>query len=169
MRAYFDRARTAIEKHGGTVEKFAGDAVMAVFGVPVAHEDDALRALRAAVDVRTGVADLSADLRRRFGFDIHVQIGVNSGEAVASDARSAETFVTGPSVNLAQRFQSVARAGEIIFGAPTFQLVRNQVEAEELEPLVLKGVERPTEAFRLVSLRRESRERRGGDRQIAPR
>src|SRR5437762_13567371 len=103
MFRYFHAMRAAIERHGGTVEKFAGDAVLAVFGVPVTHEDDALRALRAAAEMRERLAKLNDELESRFGARLVVRIGVNSGEVVAGDPSAAEALVTGDAVNVAAR------------------------------------------------------------------
>src|SRR2546430_10611338 len=91
--------RTIIERHGGTVEKFIGDAVVAVFGVPVAHEDDALRAVRAAAEIRGRVAGLNAELERRFGVTIAVRMGVNTGEVVTGGPSAAPSVGTGHSRN----------------------------------------------------------------------
>src|SRR5947199_10455208 len=100
LRRYFERMQTIVERHGGTVEKFIGDAVVAIFGVPVAHEDDALRALRAAAEMRGRVAGLNAELERRFGLTIAVRMGVNTGEVVAGGLSAAASVVTGDAVNV---------------------------------------------------------------------
>src|SRR6185312_10396940 len=106
MGRYFDVARTAIERHGGTVEKFIGDAVMAVFGIPVVHEDDALRAVRAALELRDAV-------------EIDVRIGVNTGEVVTG---GADTLATGDAVNVAARLEQAAGTGEVLLGEQTYAL-----------------------------------------------
>src|SRR6059036_719274 len=129
--------RTIVERHGGTVEKFIGDAVMAVFGVPVAHEDDALRACRAAVEMRDALPELGVQAR----------IGVNTGEVVTG---TQERLATGDAVNVAARLEQAAAPGEIILGAETLRLVRASVDAEALEPLELKGKSEPVLAFRLL-------------------
>src|SRR5437870_13632298 len=105
MLRYFDEMRVAIEHHSGTVEKFIGDAVVAVFGVPVAHEDDALRAVRAAAEMRERLATLNDELERRFGTRIALRIGIDSGEVVAGDSTSRQTIVTGDTVNVAARLE----------------------------------------------------------------
>ena len=135
MRLYFAEMRAALERHGGSVEKFIGDAVVGVFGVPVAREDDALRACRAALEMQARVAALNAELRRRFQTEIAVRIGVNSGEVVGSE----ETFVTGDAVNVAARLEQAAGAGEVLLGETTLRLVRDAVRVEELAPLEAKG------------------------------
>src|SRR5688500_16093808 len=134
---YYDTARTILERHGGTVEKFIGDAVMAVFGVPAAREDDALRALRAATELRD--TELEVELR----------IGVNTGEVVAD---SGETLVTGDAVNVAARLEQAAQSGEILIGQATRTLARDAVRAEEVEPLELKGKRDPVRAWRLLAV-----------------
>ena len=108
MLSYFHEMRGALERHGGTVEKFVGDAVLAVFGVPMAHEDDALRACRAALEMRARVAAMNEEFEHRFGTRIALRIGVNTGEVVAGDASSRETFVTGDPVNVAARLEQAA-------------------------------------------------------------
>ncbi len=152
MSRYFEEMRSAIEQHGGTVEKFIGDAVMAVFGVPTVHEDDALRAVRAASQMREILATLNAELERDFGARLQIRIGINTGEVVAGDASAGETFVTGDTVNVAARFEQTAEPGEIVFGEETHRLVRDAVQVEPVEPLELKGKSDRVPAFRLVDV-----------------
>jgi class 3 adenylate cyclase/tetratricopeptide (TPR) repeat protein len=137
MRRYFEDLRVILERHGGTVEKFVGDAVMAVFGIPTSHEDDALRAVRAASEMRDAIALHGLEAR----------IGINTGEVVVGG--DGETLVTGDAVNVAARFEQAASAGEILIGAETRALVRDAVQVEPVEPLALKGKSQPVEAFRL--------------------
>src|ERR1700694_3479722 len=139
MGRYFDEMRRVVEAHEGTVEKFIGDAVMAVFGIPVLHEDDALRAIRAATEMRARLGALNEELERDWGVQIAVRTGVNTGEVVAGDASSAQRFATGDAVNVAKRFEEAAPPGEILLGEPTYRLVRDAVEVEAVEPLELKG------------------------------
>src|SRR5439155_16812800 len=139
---YFERMKGIVEAHGGTVEKFIGDAVMAVFGVPVLHEDDALRACRAAVEMRDAFPDLG----------IKGRIGVTTGEVVTG---TEERLVTGDAVNVAARFEQTAAPGEVLIGAETLAFARAAVVAEPVEPLVLKGKAKPVAAFRLISAREE--------------
>ena len=139
---YFDEMKAIVERHGGTVEKFIGDAVMAVFGVPQLHEDDALRAVRAAVEMRDALPVLGVEAR----------IGVNTGEVVVG---TAERLATGDAVNVAARLEQAAGAGEVLLGAETAALVRDAVETEELE-LELKGKSEPLVAHRLVSLQAQA-------------
>ena len=123
---YFERMKGVVERHGGTVEKFIGDAVMAVFGIPQAHEDDALRAVRAAAEMRDALPELGLAGR----------IGVTTGEVVTG---TKERLATGDAVNVAARLEQAAAPGEVLFGESTFRLVREAVEAEAVEPLALKG------------------------------
>ena len=137
LAAYFERMRDIVESHGGTVEKFIGDAVMAVFGVPLLHEDDALRACRVAVEMQDAAPEIGMDLR----------IGINTGEVVAG---TSERLVTGDAVNLAARLEQAAGAGEVLIGDQTFALVRGVVEVEPAGQLQVKGKAAPVTAYRLV-------------------
>jgi class 3 adenylate cyclase len=139
---YFERMRGIVEAHGGTVEKFIGDAVMAVFGVPVAHEDDALRACRAAVEMRDALPELGVQAR----------IGINTGEVVTG---TAERLATGDAVNVAARLEQAADPGTILIGEGTLRLVRESVEAQPVDPLPLKGKSAPVPALRLLEVRGE--------------
>ena len=138
MRGYYEQMRTILERHGGTVEKFVGDAVMAVFGVPIAHEDDALRAVRAAWEMRAAVPALG----------LRARIGVNTGEVVAGNG---DTLVTGDAVNVAARLEQAADAGQVLIGVETQSLVRNAVRVEPVE-VAAKGKPEPVKAFRLVDV-----------------
>ena len=149
MARYFDLARTVVERHGGTVEKFIGDAVMAVFGVPVLHEDDALRAVRAAADLRTGLAELNGSLERDYGTKLELRIGVNTGEVVTG---TEERLATGDAVNIAARLEQAAQPGEILLGPETWTLVRDAVSGAAVEPLELKGKAAALTAYRLESV-----------------
>src|ERR1700730_7656795 len=110
----FDEAQTVLEHHGGKVEKFIGDAVMAVFGIPQLHEDDALRAVRAAAELRTRLAGLNAGRELERGVQIAIRTGVNTGEVVTGDADGGHTFATGDAVNVAARLEQAAASGEIL-------------------------------------------------------
>src|SRR4051794_18031409 len=149
---YFEAMSTVLERHGGTVEKFIGDAVMAVFGIPTLREDDALRAVRAAADMRTALDELNEQLERRYGVRLQVRTGVNTGEVIAGDPSRGHGFVTGDAVNVAARFEQAAGAGEILMGKETFELVRGAARVEPVEPLTLKGKSEPVPAFRLVGV-----------------
>ena len=152
MGQYFDACRSVIEFHGGTIEKFIGDAVMAVFGVPVVHEDDAMRAMRAADGIRTALAHLNEDFERQHGVRLVVRTGINTGEVMAGDPGAGQAFVSGDSVNVAARLEQVAPPGEILISGSTLGLVRDAVDVEPVEPLALKGKPEPFPAFRLVSV-----------------
>jgi class 3 adenylate cyclase/tetratricopeptide (TPR) repeat protein len=137
---YFARMKDIVESHGGTVEKFIGDAVMAVFGVPRMHEDDALRAVRAAAEMRGALPELGIEAR----------IGVNTGEVVTD---TEERLATGDAVNVAARLEQAAKPGEVLIGAATLELVRDAVDTEAVEPLALKGKAEPVPAFRLNAVK----------------
>jgi class 3 adenylate cyclase len=139
---YFDRMKSTLERHGGQVEKFIGDAVMAVFGVPVLHEDDAVRALRAAAEMRAALPELGVQAR----------IGVNTGEVVAG---AGGTLVTGDAVNVAARLEQAAPPGEVYVGADTIRVAQGLAVVEPVEPLELKGKAEPVAAYRLVSVTAE--------------
>ncbi len=152
MARYFDQMKTVLERHGATVEKFIGDAVMAVFGIPVAHEDDALRAARAAVEMRDALHVLSKDLERDLGVALAARIGVNTGQVVAGDPTMGQALVTGDAVNVAARLEQAAPSGGILIGAGTHWLIRDAVVAEPVDPLPFKGKSQATPAFRLVEV-----------------
>src|SRR5437764_10265225 len=136
---FFDSVSQCIETHGGTVEKFAGDAVMAAFGIPQSHEDDAERAVRAAM----------AMLKRVHELELEARIGVESGEVVVDEADS--TFATGEAVNVAARLQQAARPGEILIGEAAHRLTLTTVETEPAGPLELRGFRHPIPAFRPIA------------------
>ena len=137
---FFDQVAHCIEAHGGTVEKFAGDAVMAAFGVPQAHEDDAERAVRASLALLESIGSLGLQAR----------VGIESGEVVAD--RTDSTFATGEAVNVAARLQQEAQAGQILLGPGTHRLTLGRVEAEDLGPVQLRGLDRPIWTWAAVSV-----------------
>jgi class 3 adenylate cyclase/tetratricopeptide (TPR) repeat protein len=149
MERYFEFAQRVITRHGGTVEKFIGDAVMAVFGVPVIHEDDALRAVRAAADLRAELPGLNAELRRDYDATLQLRTGVNTGEAVTA---TDDWLAVGDAVNVAARLEQAAAPGEILLGPETVSLVRDAVLVEALEPIALKGKSAPVAVHRLVEV-----------------
>jgi len=136
---FFDEVARCIVTHGGTVEKFAGDAVMAAFGIPLAHEDDAERAVRAGLATLEKVREL----------ELQARIGIESGEVVAEEQRDS-TFATGEAVNLAARLQQLAQPGEILVGPRTASLVRGRIELASLEPVEVRGFDLPIQANRVV-------------------
>ncbi|HEX6509870.1 MAG TPA: adenylate/guanylate cyclase domain-containing protein [Chloroflexota bacterium] len=142
---YFSQMKGIIESHGGTVEKFIGDAVMAVFGVPVLHEDDALRSARAAMEMQAALPRLG----------IRARIGINSGEVVTG---TIERLATGDAVNVAARLEQAATPGEVLIGEETLRLVRDTVEIEAVDPLELKGKRSRVPAYRLIDVKQ------GGER-----
>ena len=156
MRRFFGSMRTVIERHGGTPEKFAGDEVMAVFGVPAVHEDDALRAVRAADEMRAALAELSAELERDHGVTLELRIGVNTGEVVTGDPGEVP-LVTGDAVNVGKRLQEAAAAG------------RDRRRPDDARPRPRRGRHRgaraarapqppePLQAFRIVARARRTR------------
>ena len=153
LRPYHARLRADIERFGGTVEKFIGDAVMAVFGAPVGHEDDAERAVRAAIRIIGSIVEMNDE---RPGLDLSVRIGVNTGEAVVSlGARpeEGEGIVTGDVVNTAARLQTVAPVNGVVVGQMTFRATKDWVEYEALEPVVVKGKAEPVQIWRALSAR----------------
>ncbi|MGH3080171.1 MAG: BTAD domain-containing putative transcriptional regulator [Gaiellaceae bacterium] len=152
MTRYFDTVRTVVERHGGVVEKFVGDAAMAVFGIPTLHEDDALRAVRAASELRDATGDLSAELGEEYGIALQLRIGLNSGEVLVSDSGAGESFATGKAVNVAMRLEQAASPGEILLGDSTHAVVQHAVEAEPAEAVELGGVLGRRRAFRLLAV-----------------
>jgi class 3 adenylate cyclase/tetratricopeptide (TPR) repeat protein len=152
MTRYFDVMRDAIESHGGAVEKFIGDAVMAIFGVPVVHEDDALRACRAAIEIRRRLSELEPLIRADQGVAIEWRAGINTGQVVAGDVAAGQRIVTGDAVNVAARLEAAAAPGEILMGAETYALVREAVSTASVEPLTLKGKSDPVPAWRLIGV-----------------
>jgi class 3 adenylate cyclase len=140
---YFEAMKAIVERHGGSVEKFIGDAVMAVFGVPVLHEDDALRGVRAALEMRDALP----------GLGVGGRIGVTTGEVVTG---STEVLATGDAVNVAARLEQAAEPGEVLIGAETLLLTGTAVEVEPVTPLALKGKAGAVSAFRLLTVRSEA-------------
>jgi class 3 adenylate cyclase/tetratricopeptide (TPR) repeat protein len=149
---FFEELRIVLERHGGTLEKFIGDAVMAVFGIPSVHEDDALRAVRAATEVREVLFALNAELRTTWDIDLSVRIGINTGEVVAGDPTTGQRLVTGDAINLASRLETAASRGEILMGQDTYRLVENAVLVEPVERLELKGLPAPVDAWRVLGV-----------------
>ncbi|HEY8841774.1 MAG TPA: AAA family ATPase, partial [Candidatus Dormibacteraeota bacterium] len=135
---YFQRIVDVSQAYGGTVEKFAGDAAMVVFGVPAVHDDDAERAVRAAIEIRDGAADLP------------VRVGVNTGEALTAAREDRQFMVSGDAVNIAARLQQGAEPGEVVVGHLTERLTRNVIEYEAREPVTAKGKSEPLVAFRAL-------------------
>ncbi len=145
LERYFAEMRSAVERHGGRVQKFIGDAVVAIFGVPLAHEDDGLRAVRAAIEMQERLETLNEAVPIRLA----VRIGITTGEVfVPAD----DMPVIGDAMNTASRLQSAAEPGGVLIGEPTWRLVRNAVAAESVEPLHAKGKAAPVPAWRVLAL-----------------
>ena len=152
LNLYFRAMQAALERHGGTVEKFIGDAVMAVFGLPRLHEDDALRAVRAAADMRTALTAVNDQLEAAYGVRLTNRTGVNTGEVVAGEVTTGQRLVTGDVVNTAARLEQAAPANEVLLGESTYRLVRDAVDVEPVTPLELKGKAEPVPAYRLIGV-----------------
>ncbi|HJS27211.1 MAG TPA: adenylate/guanylate cyclase domain-containing protein [Actinomycetota bacterium] len=153
LRVYHDRLKREIERFGGTVEKFVGDAVMAVFGAPVSHEDDAKRAVLAALRILTAIDELNEEHPE---LELAVRGAVNTGEAVvALGARPelGEGFVSGDVVNVASRLQGAAPAGGVVVGELTYRSTRDEIEYERVEPVSVKGKDEPIPIWRTVGAR----------------
>jgi len=147
MERFFDLAREAIYAHGGSVEKFIGDAVFAVFGTPVLHEDDSLRAVRTALEIRARLRELNLDLHRGWGIGLRVRMGINTGEVTVAGGG-----VTGDAVNVASRLEVAAAPDEILIGDATYRLIRHSVTVDTVAPLVVQGKRDPVRAHRLLGL-----------------
>jgi class 3 adenylate cyclase/tetratricopeptide (TPR) repeat protein len=152
MGRYFDEMSAVIHRHGGTVEKFIGDAIMAVFGIPIVHEDDALRAVAATLEMRDQLEHLNQELERDLAVRIEIRLGANTGEVVAGDPVAGQRLVTGDAVNVAKRLEQAASSGEILIGRETQRLVRDAVRVEEVAALEIKGKKKQVPAFRVVEI-----------------
>src|SRR5947208_12586245 len=155
MSRWFGETRRIIEHHAGTVEKYMGDAVMAVFGVPVVHEDDALRAARAALEMHDRLDHLNDELERRWGVRLEIHTGLNTGEVVVGSAPGGDLSTVGDVVNVAQRLESAAPPGDVLIGSETARLLGDAAETDRIDPLSVKGKTLPVSAARLLSVRSE--------------
>jgi class 3 adenylate cyclase/tetratricopeptide (TPR) repeat protein len=154
MTRYFERMKAVLERHGGSVEKYIGDAIMAVFGLPLVREDDALRAVRAAAEMRRSLERLNDELERTWGVRLFQRIGVNTGEVVAGDPAAGQRLVVGDAVNVAARLEQSASDMEILLGDLTYRLVRDVVEVKPVAvPIELKGKAEPVNPYRLLAVR----------------
>jgi class 3 adenylate cyclase/tetratricopeptide (TPR) repeat protein len=158
---YYQRMREVLERHEGTVAKFIGDAVVGVFGIPHLHEDDALRATRAAFELRTAVAELNEELERDWGVTLQIRVGVNTGEVVAGSPAVGSALVLGDAVNVAARLEQAAAPDEVLLGRTTWRLVRDAVQVEPVTPLAVKGKADRVVAWRLQAV---TSDRRGHSR-----
>ena len=152
MNRYFVAMREVLERHGGVVEKYIGDAIMAVFGLPRVHEDDAVRAVRATADMRHALARLNEDLDAGWGVRLANRTGVNTGEVIAGDPGAGHRLVTGDAVNVAARLEQAAPATQVLLGERTYRLVRHLVDVAEVPPLTLRGKSGQVPAYRLLTV-----------------
>ncbi|HSI97382.1 MAG TPA: BTAD domain-containing putative transcriptional regulator, partial [Gaiellaceae bacterium] len=152
LRRYFETVSAALMRHGGTVEKYVGDAVMAAFGIPVSHEDDALRAARAALDVQAGLVALNERLTEVHGVGLEVRIGLEAGEVVVTPSDARQRLVTGGAVGVAARLEQTAAAGEIVVGELAARLIDHAASLEPLGEVEIKGKRDPVSAHRLLEL-----------------
>jgi class 3 adenylate cyclase/tetratricopeptide (TPR) repeat protein len=152
MDRFAETARRVLGSHGGMPGKRHGDSVMAVFGIPVAHDDDALRAVRAGLELQQALQPLGEDLEREHGVPLQVRVGINTGRVLVHEADSLEERVTGPAANVARRLEEVGDPGGVLIGEETYQLVRDAVRTEEVASLTLQGVAEPVSAFRLLEV-----------------
>jgi class 3 adenylate cyclase/tetratricopeptide (TPR) repeat protein len=149
---YGEAVRKALGGRGASVGKRHGDGFMAAFGVPELHEDDALRAVRAAAELRASLDELAKEVREQRGLEFHVRLGINTGNVLVRDAGTLEEELTGTAVNLAKRFEEAAGAGEILLGEETYRLVTDAVKAEPAGPLTVKGAAEPQNVWRLLEV-----------------
>jgi class 3 adenylate cyclase/tetratricopeptide (TPR) repeat protein len=150
---YFGEMQRVLERHGGAVEKYIGDAIVAVFGLPQAHEDDALRAVRAGAQMHEALVRINEELDRRWGIRLANRTGINTGEVVASEVTVGQRLVAGDTVNVAARLEQAAPEMEILLGESTYRLVRDTVEVEVIAPLELKGKAERVPAYRLIAVK----------------
>ena len=147
MARYYEVMRTVVQRHDGHIEKFIGDAVIAVFGKPVVREDDGLRAVRCAAEMTAGLDALGDEFERQWGVRLTMRTGVNTGELVIS----GDGIMVGDTMNTAARLEQSAGPGEVFISEATWRLVRHHVIGEEIEPLALKGKSAPVRAWRLLA------------------
>ena len=152
LQSYFETASAAIMRHGGAVEKYAGDAVMAAFGIPVSHEDDALRAARAALDIRAGIAALNEQLAPQHAVTLEIRVGIEAGEVVATPTDGRQRLVTGEAVGIAAKLEQAAGADEIVVGEVAGRLIDHAAVLDPLAEIEIKGRREPVHAYRLVEL-----------------
>jgi class 3 adenylate cyclase len=149
---YGQTVRRSLADRGASVGKRHGDGFMAAFGVPELHEDDALRAVRAAGELRVALDELAREVRQQRGLEFHVRLGINTGNVLVRDAGTLEEELTGTPVNLAKRFEEAAGAGEILIGEATYRLVADAVKAEPAGPMTVKGAAEPQNVWRLLEV-----------------
>ena len=149
---YFEAMSDVLMRHEGASQRFIGDAVMAVFGIPTVHEDDALRAVRAAIEMRAALRDLNEQLDLRWGVHLQARTGVNTGAVIVGDPSQGEDFVSGEAVNVAVRLEQSAPPREILIAEQTLELVRGAVLVQAVAPLEVEGKSELVPAFRLIDV-----------------
>ena len=149
-----DRCAAVVKRYGGTVDKFTGDGIMAVFGAPVALEDHAIRACRAALGIQEETARLAAEVKERDGVDLQLRVGLNSGQVIAGEIGSGPFGYTavGEQVGMAQRMESVAPPGGVMLSGSTARLVEGVATLGDAELLPIKGADKPVPARRLLGM-----------------
>jgi class 3 adenylate cyclase/tetratricopeptide (TPR) repeat protein len=152
MDRYFAACADCVTEHGGAVEKFIGDAIMAAFGAAVAHEDDAVRAVRAAVSALAALRGLSAEFTARYQVTLEARCGICTGDVVVITSTDGDFRIIGDTTNTASRLQTAALPGQILLDADTATMVRSQVSLQPVEPLRLKGKARPVPAYQVIEL-----------------
>jgi predicted ATPase/class 3 adenylate cyclase len=155
MDRYGETVRRVLGGAGGSVGKRHGDGFMAAFGIPELHEDDALRAVRAADELRVALGELAEEVRSDHGLELRVRTGINTGNVLVHDAGTIEEEITGDAVNLAKRFEEAAAADEILLGAETYRLVADAIQAESVAALTVDGMPEPQEVWRLLHVLRD--------------
>src|SRR5215471_12325127 len=166
---YFSAMKSVLERHGGTIEKYIGDVIMAVFGLPRMHEDDALRAVRAAAQMRETLAEFNVTLRAGYGVTLENRTGVSTGEVVAGQGGGSQRLATGDTVKVAARLEQAAPPGEILISESTYRLVREAVQVVAVEALELKDEPESVPAYRLLSVTADARSARPAPRPLVGR
>ena len=163
MVTLLDRSTAVVQRYGGTVDKFTGDGIMALFGAPTALEDHALRACLAAMDIQQEAERLATEVSRRDGVTLQLRVGLNSGQVIAGEIGSAMASYTavGEQVGMAQRMESVAPPGGVMLSESTARLVDNAVVLGDAEKVLIKGSPAPIEARRLLAIAEHQPRRRG--------
>ena len=149
LELYFKSMTRVLERHGGSIQKFIGDAIVAAFGIPLLHEDDALRAVRAASEMIEQLGRLNGRLQVGYGVQLEVRIGVYTGEVLVRTPGEGQQILTGDTMNTAARLEQNADTNQILIGEPTYRLVRDAVEVDQLPPVEAKGKSEPLPAYRL--------------------
>src|SRR6476646_409806 len=150
---YFDEMRAVFESHGGTIDKIIGDAIVAVFGIPIRRDDDAVRAVRAGAETMRVPATLNTQLEANWGVRLVARTGVASGEVVVGDVTAGQHVITGETMSVSSAMEQKAPPLEVLIDRTTHDVVREVVEVTPMGPITPKGTDRPTEAYRLISVK----------------